>query len=93
MELFRSLGYPAFRDVSRFPAGVWSLLEGWEATTGAHARALADLQVRVIHLEAECGLLALGDRVFRWRREHRQLEELSDAAVSAHCPGGLRGKT
>ena len=58
-------------------AEAMELLESWEHSTGADANALVDYQLGVIYLEVHCGLLVLGDRIFRRDLERRSLEEVS----------------
>ena len=58
-------------------AEAMELLQSWEASTGADADGLVDYQLGVIYLEVHCGLLVLGDRIFRRDYERRSLEEVS----------------
>ena len=58
------------------------LVEAWGRAAGADAHALADYQQRVIRLEAGCGLLVFGERVFA-RGARRALRELGDTELAA----------
>ena len=90
------------RAALRTGGGAAGLLASWEASTGAAASGLLEHQLAVVYVEAECGLLAMGGRVFR-REERRgawagsrggapsrSMRELTPAEVDAACPADPR---
>ena len=60
-----------------------NLLEQWERGAGSDAHALSDYQLGVIYVEAVCGLLVFGGRVFERSRGRRELRELGAREISA----------
>ena len=62
------------------------LLDRWAQTSGAAASGLADYQLAVIWIEAHCGMLLLGERVYRRRITDG---EASLEAVPLHTLDGM----
>ena len=81
-QLWGRGGRPALRDSTVAAA----LLSAWSESVGSDAAALAEYQLRVIYLEAACGLLVFGERVFARDRRRRALRELAaDELRSLEC--------
>ena len=71
-------------SASRGAAPVASqLAQLWEESTGAAADALVHYQLGIIYMEAHCGLLVMGDRLFYRSKAPGSREGLRELAVEA----------